>query len=175
MSDDESGPEGRIELRLYVRSMAPHQARHCQERLVEKLFSIGSDSPRVETDVELWGPEMDVSGPEIRTTQGRHVHETVDRIRAWADRHDIELEPFFRERTISPMVGDSYTEVRFPNYCLVVSKDDEILEILPCIADGEPYSVPEYLDRFLPAEADDAQTGESPPEHEPLMSRRSSE
>lgn len=115
---------------LFVRSLSPTEtpAPHHVERVRDL-----EDAGRVtDASIRVWGHEVALSS---RTHHGGPETFVLDRIadfRAWADEHDVSMEPFFDSREVSAsLTGEEYAALRLPVTCLAEYEDDKLVHVAP--------------------------------------------
>jgi len=135
-------------MELFLRSLAPPAARDSQEAIVERLSGLDERDRIRGFDLTIWGDQicLDVTP---RTATERTIRDKIDRFRLWERTHDASLAPGFDERTIDPLVGDSYTVFHTPVIALAVYAGSDVWGVFPCAIGEEVVTVDDCLDAFL--------------------------
>ncbi|MDG5776820.1 HTH domain-containing protein [Haloarculaceae archaeon H-GB11] len=136
-----------IRLELYVRSLTPTVGIHGpQERVLERLRALDSEDVVDACTVNVWGSHIALEGEATQTSVGRTALDTVAHVREWASSNEIDVEPFFDERTVDcEMTGESYSVLVPPSMCLLVFGDDKLSCVVPCSRAGRTVSLSEFL------------------------------
>lgn len=115
---------------LFVRSLSPTETPAPQH--LERVRDL-ADAGRVsDPSVRVWGHEVALSTRTCRDGPETFVLDRIAEFRAWADDHDVSMEPFFDSREVSAsLTGEEYAALRLPVTCLAEYEDDKLVHVAP--------------------------------------------
>lgn len=134
-----SSPE--VSLTFYVRASAPSKIIN---RHIETLQEYQEKTLIDEFGVEIWPDKICVT----EYTADSHILASYDRLRTWADDHNVSLEPAFARQERTALVDDDIdTVIDLPVMCLALSIDEALVSVAPH-KNGTIYTVSDVLADF---------------------------
>lgn len=132
---------------LWIRSFTPASTGSTQERALDRLDELESNTPVETIEVGVWGKEVEQTRHTSRIPQLQRIEKRLEAFESWAARTDRRLEPFFRNTHVeSTITGESHDVWRLPTIALAeFDGDDQLLHVAPC-RDGE--QTIDVFDRF---------------------------
>lgn len=132
---------------LYVRSLSETAFESWQRSVIERLQRLSAAGGIDGFEVQVWGKQLVLSGPTIRTACGRRFLDQFRRLQRWAEENDASLEPYFavRDVTCEP-TGEAFTVVSFPVAALIERRDGAIVSVAPRTTPAGTTSVDDRLD-----------------------------
>ena len=131
---------------LFLRSLAPTDARDQQERVVERLRTLEAEGRVGTLDVRLCGECVCPESVTAETEPGRRLLDRHEAFRRWADDRDRELVGFERRDTESLLTGTRVTGIVFPRIVLAEYRDGDLTYVAPSRTEQERTSVTDRLD-----------------------------
>lgn len=135
-------------LELYVRSLAPTDAREPQERVVERLQTLDERDRIAGFEVALCGECVCPSSVTAGTDAGKRLLDRYDAFETWADEHDRGLVGFEHKDTQSLLTDTTVTGIVFPRMTLAEYRDGQLTYVAPSSNGAEQTSVLDRLDSY---------------------------
>ncbi|WP_247006084.1 HTH domain-containing protein [Halorientalis litorea] len=131
---------------LFVRSLAPTDARDQQEQVVERLRTLDAEGRVSTLDVRLCGECVCPESVTAETEPGRRLLDRYEAFRQWADERGRELVGFEERDTKSLLTGSRVTGIVFPRIVLAEYRDGDLTHVTPSRNGTERTSVSDRLD-----------------------------
>lgn len=138
-------------LDLYVRSLAPNGSTANLDGILNSLAQLETKGHIAEYLVHVWGRQVRPATAD-RSAVSTDINDRLTAFRAWAERADMTLEPFFQTRDVEvSMTGQAYTVVDLPVMTIAEYEDENLTFVTPC-ADGDTlYTVHDRLEALATA------------------------
>lgn len=133
---------------LFVRSLAPTDARETQEQVVDRLQSLDEDDQIRGVDYTLCGECVCPSLNSAQTDIAQLLLGRYERFESWAETNDRELVGFEQRETESLLTGTSETGIVFPRLTLAEFRGGEVAFIAPSTDGTEQTTVKERLEAY---------------------------
>jgi hypothetical protein len=133
---------------LYVRSLAPTEARDQQERVVARLQSLDDRDELRAVETVLCGDCVCPSLATADTDIGEHLLGRYRAFEEWAADHDRELVGFERRDTQSLLTNTSVTGIVFPRLALAEYRNGRPTYVAPSANGTDTTSVADRLDTY---------------------------
>lgn len=147
MSSNDDQRQLRVE--LYSRSYMPEGAESPQEEVLAWLDRLCERDVLDSCQLRVWGNRV----PTDSARSGEHCREAIDTVgqfRAWAERNDVSLLPFFDERSHhSKITGEQHSEIIFPIMCLAVYRGDNLAGVYPHADDDSVVTIWDFLSSLV--------------------------
>lgn len=135
-------------LELYVRSLAPTDAREPQERVVERLETLDERGAIAGFDVALCGDCVCPSSVTADTDAGKRLLDRYDAFETWAAERDRDLVGFEHKDTQSLLTDTTVTGIVFPRMTLAEYRGGQLTHVAPSSNGVERTSVLDRLDSY---------------------------
>lgn len=135
-------------LELFLRSLAPFDARDQQERIIDTLESLSEAGRVKEFRAHVCGESLSPTSAPARTEVGQHLLDRYEAFRDWARTHDRELVGFTERSTTSLVTDTTTTEIVLPQIVLAEYHDGDLTYVAPSSNGADTTSVADRLDIY---------------------------
>jgi hypothetical protein len=144
VDDVKAGVVERFE--LYVRSLSPVTGvQRPQQRVTDQLRALEQSDVVNSVTVTVWGEQIPTPETVVEPA-GHSALQTMQRLEQGAEECGASINQYFRRRDVQSRLADEeYSSIVPPQMCLAAVADDTIECVLPCVVDGDPISIPEYI------------------------------
>jgi hypothetical protein len=146
------GPETVMEspprVELFVRSLAPTDARETQEQVVNRLQSLDENDRIRGVDYTLCGECVCPSLNSAETDIAQLLLGRYERFETWAESNGRDLIGFERRETEPLLTGTSVTGIVFPRLTLAEFRGGDVSFVAPSTDGTEQTTVKERLDAY---------------------------
>lgn len=116
---------------LYVRSLAPTQARETQNEVVTRLRRLGEEGRIADHEVALCGECVCPNAATATTEVGQRLLSRYDEFQSWAADRDRDLVGFEERDTNSMLTDTTVTGIVFPRLTLAEYQDGNLAFVAP--------------------------------------------
>lgn len=135
-------------LELYVRSLAPTDARESQERVVERIQRLAEHDRIAGFEVVLCGDCVCPTAATADTEPGSRLLSRYDTFESWADEHDSELVGFEHKDVRSLLTDSNVTGIVYPRMTLAEFRNGALTYVAPSRNGTERTSVLDRLETY---------------------------
>lgn len=154
----EGGSGSRLEVHLYVRSLAAAEGSPYGESAIERLEALEAAGVVDAHEIEIWGADLVLSTADA-TPVGERILDRLERFQTWIEENGCSFGPAWRIRDRSSWFGDrSPPRLVLPTVILAEYEDGRLRHLAPC-ADGEELVT---VRQRLEAIGADAESGRRP-------------
>lgn len=135
-------------IELYLRSLAPTDARDQQEQVFDSLRRLDAADQIKGFEVVLCGDCVCPSSPTAETEVGERLLRRYRSFEEWADDRDRDLTGFDQQNISSLLTGTTVTGIVFPRIALAEYRDGDLTYVAPSSNGVERTSVTDRLDEY---------------------------
>ncbi|MFC7131718.1 MULTISPECIES: HTH domain-containing protein [Salinibaculum] len=135
-------------IELYVRSLAPTEARDTQEAVVERLQRLDETGRISGFELALCGDCVCPSLNTAATDTGERLLRRYEAFQRWAASQDRELTGFRQRDTESLLTGTTVTGVVFPRITLAEYRNGGLAFVAPSANGTDQTGVLDRLDAY---------------------------
>jgi hypothetical protein len=123
---------GTRHVELYVRSLAPRQARQQQDAVIDRLVDLEREGRIDEFTLLVWGRQVPASPARTRTDAGLFALNRIAVFTEWADGNGYSVDEQFQRRTVDSTITDeTYQVVTVPVMTLAAYRDEDLQFVAP--------------------------------------------
>lgn len=152
--------DDQLRVEFFTRSYMPNGAEDSQQRILDRIDRLCERGILDDFERRVWGKRVCTSDPGAF---GNEAIETVGQFRAWAERNDVSILPFFDERTNrSKITGEEHSEIVFPVMCAALYRDGDLAGVYPHAADDSVVTIRDLLASLSPEGSENSGPSEKP-------------
>jgi hypothetical protein len=137
--------DSRPRIELFLRSLAPTDARDQQEQVLDSLQTLEADDQIKGFEVVLCGDCVCPSSATAETEVGERLLRRYRTFEEWADDHDRDLTGFDQQNISSLLTGTTVTGIVFPRIAIAEYRDGDLAFVAPSSNGVERTSVTDRL------------------------------
>lgn len=118
-------------IEVFLRSLAPTDARSNQEEILERLQELDQADRIAGYEVVLCGDCVCPSLTTAQTDVGERLLRRYESFESWAEAHNRTLDGFEERDTKSMLTGTSITGVTFPRLTIAEYRDGSLAFVAP--------------------------------------------
>ena len=132
---------------LYVRETAPTCGHTKQRDCFERLARLEDSGHLDSVTVRIWGDSICTRAPEVNGLSD--ILETITDIYSFSSGQSVSVAPFFQVETVDASIpNETFERIVPPHRTLVLSDDDGIVGVFPCLQGEEAYSAFEAIEEL---------------------------
>jgi hypothetical protein len=133
---------------LYLRSLAPTEARESQDQVVEQLRQLADEGRVASHEVALCGDCVCPNATTADTPVGKRLLARYEAFREWEAATDRELTGFEERETRSMLTDTTVTGIVFPRLTLAEYRDGELTFVAPSTNGSTTTTVADRLESY---------------------------
>lgn len=147
--------DARIDVELFVRSLAPFATRQTQERLIDRLEGLRAGGVLDSLSVRVWGDAVRTDGAVARAGDGETAADRITEFFSHAADAAWSVTRYFRVASDRAWTDDGARDrIVPPQRCLSVRRDGELVAVFPCDVGDDRYRPRDAL-AYLEGECSD--------------------
>lgn len=138
-ADGRAWAGGSVRLEVFARESVPPDVRSRQRAFVARMQDHVTATSATDLTVDTWPKQVIVprAAPTEQPLPSPH-RENYAAFGRWAEEHGYSLEPAFRKRERTSLLGDERSVVvDLPVLCVAIYEDDQLRDVFPRSVDGD--------------------------------------